>query len=46
MRSRIQYQHGICEGLYIILVTVYSKLDQGYISTEEIQRILKPFQDL
>ena len=30
----------------IILVTVYSKLDQGDISTKEIRRILKPFQDL
>ena len=30
----------------IILVTVYSKLDQGDISTEEIRRILKPFQNL
>ena len=30
----------------IILVTVYSKLDQGDISTKEIRRILKPFQNL
>lgn len=30
----------------IILVTVYSKLDQGDISTKEIRRILKPFQGL
>lgn len=30
----------------IVLVTVYSKLDQGDISTKEIRRILKPFQDL
>ena len=30
----------------IILVTVYSKLDQGDISTKKIRRILKAFQDL
>ena len=30
----------------IILVTVYSKLDQGDISTKEIRRILKLFQAL
>ena len=30
----------------IILVTIYSKLDQGDISTKEIRRILKLFQGL
>ena len=30
----------------IILVTIYSKLDQGDISTKEIRRIIKQFQNL
>lgn len=30
----------------IILVTIYSKLDQGDISAKEIRRILRPFQEL
>lgn len=29
----------------IVLVTIYSKLDQGDISAEQIQRILKEFAD-
>ncbi len=30
----------------VILVTIYSKLDQGDISAKEIRRIIKQFQEL
>ncbi|MDL1964547.1 MAG: type II toxin-antitoxin system RelE/ParE family toxin [Deltaproteobacteria bacterium] len=31
---------------HVILVTIYSKLDQGDISAKEIRRIIKQFQEL